>query len=50
MCILILRMQASISGKHPPGYVLPFARDRIPIHNQEMTQYFINVTVSTPPL
>ena len=27
---------------------VPYARDRIAIHNQEMTQYFINVTVGTP--
>ena len=32
----------------PSGAQVPYARDRIAIHNQEMTQYFINVTVGTP--
>jgi len=43
------RLPINVSTTHaPPGYQVPYARDRIPIHNQEMTQYFINVTVGTP--
>jgi hypothetical protein len=35
-------------SRHPPGYVTPFATDRIPVYNQLETQYFINISVGTP--
>jgi hypothetical protein len=43
------RLPAAVSTVHaPPGYKVPYARDRLPVINQEMTQYFVNVTVGTP--
>jgi len=43
------RVPVNVSTTHaPPGYKVPYARDRVAIHNQEMTQYFINVSVGTP--
>mmetsp|Transcript_13271 Transcript_13271/g.30524 ORF Transcript_13271/g.30524 Transcript_13271/m.30524 type:complete len:585 (-) Transcript_13271:197-1951(-) len=43
------RVPTSVGTEHaPPKYKAPMAVDRIPIHNQEMTQYFINVSVGTP--
>ena len=33
----------------PPRYRAPIASDRVPIHNEDMTQYFINISVGTPP-
>jgi len=35
-------------SRHPPGYDVPFASDRIPVYNQLETQYFINISVGTP--
>uniref|UniRef100_A0A7S4PC52 Peptidase A1 domain-containing protein n=1 Tax=Guillardia theta TaxID=55529 RepID=A0A7S4PC52_GUITH len=32
----------------PPRYRVPMATDRIPVHNEQMTQYYINLTVGTP--
>ena len=43
------RAPLSVAATHaPPGYRMPYARDRLPITNQEMTQYFVNVTVGAP--
>ena len=43
------RAPVSVAATHaPPGYKMPYARDRLPITNQEMTQYFVNVTVGAP--
>jgi hypothetical protein len=36
------------SESAPPRYKAPMATDRIPIWNQEDTQYFINVSIGTP--
>ena len=40
--------QTKLDPKPNQTKQVPYARDRVPIHNQEMTQYFINVSVGTP--
>ena len=35
-------------SRHPPGYEVPIASDRIPVYNQLETQYFINISVGSP--
>lgn len=42
------RKPLNISDTAPPRYRPPMARDRIPVWNQEETQYFVNLTVGTP--
>eukprot|EP00282_Hemiselmis_andersenii_P034861 CAMPEP_0169453540 /NCGR_PEP_ID=MMETSP1042-20121227/14812_1 /TAXON_ID=464988 /ORGANISM="Hemiselmis andersenii, Strain CCMP1180" /LENGTH=571 /DNA_ID=CAMNT_0009565579 /DNA_START=32 /DNA_END=1747 /DNA_ORIENTATION=- len=42
------RKPLNISDSAPPRYKAPMATDRIPIWNQEETQYFINLTLGSP--
>lgn len=43
------KTMASVNiSQAPPGYLLPFASDRIPVYNQLETQYFMNISVGNP--